>query len=154
MLNTHQLSISQAAKVANVARSTLYNNYINKGRISVSETTDGEKYIDASEVARVFNKIKAQEPIQKPNPDGRDKLIAELEASNERLKFSLMVANDEVSKQARREDFLQKTVISLSHRLTHQDSGDTVNNTSNNTSNAAKGTPRSGVLSRFIKWLV
>jgi len=147
MLNTHQLSISQAAKVAKVARSTLYNNYINKGRISVSETADGEKYIDASEVARVFNKIKAQEPTRKRVSDERDKLISELEASNERLKFSLMVANDEVSKQSKREDFLQKTVISLSHRLTHQDSSDTGDNT-------AKNTPRIGVLSRFIKWLV
>jgi len=152
MLNTHQLSISQAAKVAKVARSTLYNNYINNGRISVSETTDGEKYIDASEIARVFNKISPQEP--KPKTDGRDKLIAELEASNERLKFSLMVANDEVSKQARREDFLQKTVISLSHRLTHEDSIDTGSNTTNDTGDVAKDTPRSGVLSRFIRWLV
>jgi len=151
MLNTHQLSISQAARVANISRSHLYNKYIHSGRISVSETMNGTKYIDASEVARVFNKSKAHETLSKPHPDFiKDALTKlkkeneQLQASNEKLKFSLMLIDNEVTKQSKREEFLQKTVVALTHRLTNENTG--------------KNTPRkqvqSGLITRLIRWLV
>ena len=49
-----KVSISQAAKLAKISRSTLYNKYINTGKISV-ETIDDKKLIDMSELFRVFN---------------------------------------------------------------------------------------------------
>jgi len=151
MLDTHQLSISQAARVANISRSHLYQKYINQGLISTSETLDGTKFIDASEVARVFNK-------QEQPTDDTDVLLAQLkkdneklEARNEKLSFSLMLANDEASKQVKREEFLQKTVVALSHRLTHESTG---SNTTENTSSTASKHAKGGVLTRLIKWLI
>lgn len=49
-----KVSISQAAKLAKISRSTLYNKYINTGIISV-ETVEDKKLIDMSELFRVFN---------------------------------------------------------------------------------------------------
>jgi hypothetical protein len=48
-----KLSISEAIKQSGVARSTFYNKYVNKGIISVS-VSDNKKYIDSSELVRVF----------------------------------------------------------------------------------------------------
>ena len=49
-----KVSITQAAKLAKISRSTLYNKYINTGMISV-ETVEDKKLIDMSELFRVFN---------------------------------------------------------------------------------------------------
>lgn len=49
-----KVSITQAAKLAKISRSTLYNKYINTGIISV-ETVEDKKLIDMSELFRVFN---------------------------------------------------------------------------------------------------
>ena len=48
-----KLSISEAIKQSGVARSTFYNKYVNKGVISIS-VSDNKKYIDSSELVRVF----------------------------------------------------------------------------------------------------
>ncbi|MEN9446818.1 MAG: hypothetical protein RJA25_107 [Bacteroidota bacterium] len=49
-----KVSITQAAKLAKISRSTLYNKYINTGMISV-EAVEDKKLIDMSELFRVFN---------------------------------------------------------------------------------------------------
>ncbi len=51
------VSISKAAKLAGVSRSTLYTSYINKGVISVSADGKGRKCIDTSELLRVFGSL-------------------------------------------------------------------------------------------------
>ena len=51
-----RLSVSDAIKQSGVARSTFYNKYINKGLVSVS-VSDGKKYIDSSELVRVFPEL-------------------------------------------------------------------------------------------------
>jgi hypothetical protein len=57
-INMSKVSISQAAKMAGIGRSTLYNKYINTGKITV-ESIDDKKMIDVSELIRVFgSKIK------------------------------------------------------------------------------------------------
>lgn len=48
-----KVSISEAAKLAQISRSTLYNKYINTGKITV-ETVEDKKVIDMSELLRVF----------------------------------------------------------------------------------------------------
>jgi predicted site-specific integrase-resolvase len=51
-----KVSITQAAKLSKISRSTLYNKYIKTGIISV-ETTEDKKLIDVSELIRVFGSI-------------------------------------------------------------------------------------------------
>ena len=53
-----KVSISEAARLAGIARSNFYTTYIKKGRISVSVDGKGKKFIDTSELLRVFPDIK------------------------------------------------------------------------------------------------
>ena len=52
------VSISKAAELAGISRTSLYRTYIKQGRISVSKDSAGKKYIDTSELLRVFGKLK------------------------------------------------------------------------------------------------
>ncbi|TXI92021.1 MAG: hypothetical protein E6Q33_08370 [Neisseriales bacterium] len=51
-----KVSITEASKLVNISRATMYNKYINTGIISV-ESVDGVKQIDISELIRVFGAI-------------------------------------------------------------------------------------------------
>ena len=56
-----RLTISDAINQSGVARSTFYRKYVKQGLISVSEH-DGKKYIDSSELVRVFPDLKRETP--------------------------------------------------------------------------------------------
>ena len=56
-----RLTISDAIKQSGVARSTFYRKYVKQGLISVSGH-DGKKYIDSSELVRVFPDLKSETP--------------------------------------------------------------------------------------------
>lgn len=55
-----KITILEASKIAGIARSNLYKNYINTGKISVSVGNDGKKHIDTSELLRVFGTLKTE----------------------------------------------------------------------------------------------
>lgn len=91
-----KVSISEAAKLAQVSRSTLYNKYINVGKISI-EIVDNKKVIDMSELLRVFgNQLhKDSEIVQnntvqtasiQPENTEKDKIISLLEKQLEEAK--------------------------------------------------------------------
>ena len=52
------VSVSEAARLANVARSTLYAHYINRGKLSVQTDGRGRRVIDTDELLRVFSKLR------------------------------------------------------------------------------------------------
>ena len=51
-----KVSISEAIRMSGVGRTTFYSKYINKGVVSVSEH-NGKKYIETSELLRVFGEL-------------------------------------------------------------------------------------------------
>ena len=59
-----RLSITQAIKLSGISRTQFYGRYIKEGLISVSEH-NGKRYIDSSEVLRVFGELKADSPVDK-----------------------------------------------------------------------------------------
>ena len=59
-LHMARLSITEAIKQSGVSRTHFYGKYINKGLISVSEH-GGKKYIDSSELVRVFGELKGED---------------------------------------------------------------------------------------------
>lgn len=93
-----KINITQAAKLAGISRTTLYNTYIKSGQITVSKDRKGNKQIDTSELLRVFG-VLATEQLdstaerqgeQHLTPD-RDQIeqavqLATLETENEMLK--------------------------------------------------------------------
>jgi DNA-binding transcriptional MerR regulator len=54
-----KVSITAAAKLAGVSRSTLYRSYINKGLLSLSRDQQNKPCIDTSELLRVFGALHA-----------------------------------------------------------------------------------------------
>lgn len=52
-----RVSISKAAQLAGISRTAIYKTYIEKGLISISKDTKGKKYIDTSELLRVFGEL-------------------------------------------------------------------------------------------------
>jgi hypothetical protein len=58
VLDMAKVSISKAAKLAGVARSHLYEKYIKPGKMTVSTDDDGKRYVDTSELLRVFGTLK------------------------------------------------------------------------------------------------
>ncbi len=57
-----KVSISAAAKLAGVSRSTLYRSYIDKGKISLSKDQRDNPCIDTSELLRVFGALQGTVP--------------------------------------------------------------------------------------------
>lgn len=54
-----RLTITQAIKASPVGRTRMYSHYIKNGLITVSVNSSGNKYIDSSELLRVFPDLKA-----------------------------------------------------------------------------------------------
>ena len=93
-----QVNITQAAKLAGVSRTTLYNTYIKSGQITVSKDKSGNKQVDTSELIRVFGELQteqldstAERPVEQhltPATEHVEQLVrlAELEIENRMLK--------------------------------------------------------------------
>jgi hypothetical protein len=119
-INMSKVSISQAAKMAGIGRSTLYNKYINTGKITV-ESIDDKKMIDVSELIRLFgSKIKLdshncvddtfQDSIEQGLDTATYKIISMLEQQLRESKDLLKEAKD-------REDWLRGQLEKTTHLL-------------------------------------
>lgn len=97
VVHMNKVSITQAAKLAGISRSYLYRKYINNGLISVETETD-KKFIDISELIRVFGDIHidSEQIVDEIQCDTssvdnilreKDKLIAHLEEELMELKI-------------------------------------------------------------------
>jgi hypothetical protein len=117
VVHMNKVSITQAAKMARISRSYLYRKYINNGLISV-ETENEKKFIDISELIRVFGDIHvdSEHVVDKVQCDTssvdnvlceKDKLIAHLEQEILELKID--------SKQ--REEWLKLQLEKTTHLL-------------------------------------
>ena len=59
-----QVSISEAARLAGISRGGLYKTYLKKGVISVSADSAGKKFIETSELLRVFGTLRGNNSEQ------------------------------------------------------------------------------------------
>ena len=101
------LTLTQAAKAAGVARSTLYR-AIRKGRISVVSQPNGSKGIDTAELIRVFGPLQdAAEQAQQLNAQQN---VALLRARIDALERENTLLRDEVQASRERESKLLDVV--------------------------------------------
>lgn len=121
-----RVSISKAIKLAGVSRSTFYSSYINKGRVTVSSDTNGKKYIDTSELIRVFGEL------QKDQPDTLDSSpehlteqvrtpqkteLNELSIEVEKLRFESEQLKEQLSEAREREAWYKKQIDTLTETM-------------------------------------
>lgn len=108
-----KVSISQAAKLAKISRSTLYNKYINTGIISV-ETIEDKKFIDMSELFRVFNNNISQDSIDVQNSTVIDSAT---QADNTAKDKIISLLEKQLDEAREREEWLKSQLEKTTHLL-------------------------------------
>ena len=98
-----RVSISEAARLADISRATLYRNYINNGVVSVSSDSAGKKHIDTSELLRVFGELSdtgglnSEQVAELPT---EQKVTGDSEQVGQ-LKIELAIAKERISSEAK-----------------------------------------------------
>lgn len=114
-----KLSITQAIKQSGVSRTHFYTHYIKKGLVSVSEH-NGKKYIDSSELVRVFPDLTTEQP---PNNTVQTQVHApeRLPSANTEQIEQIKLLKEQIADLKADKDFLQSQVVSLTNRLPSPD---------------------------------
>lgn len=114
-----KVSITQAAKMADISRSYLYKKYINPGLISIS-VEDGKKLIDVSELIRVFGTIKNVDSndIQQDTEDNTPDAATNSEIV-ELLKTQLAEAKEREKEFQEREKWMATQIDELRKQQTY-----------------------------------
>jgi hypothetical protein len=117
-----QVSITKAAALAGVSRSTLYRSYINNGKISVETDHQGNPAIDISELLRVFNVLHEDDSDKQQGGRSKDvaDTIATLEAELSKAKTLLEAREGELRKAEEREAWLREMLTRAQTQLTNQ----------------------------------
>lgn len=114
------VSISEAARLAGVSRSTLYRVYIKSGKISVSQNDRGQPVIDVAELLRVFKHLpgvpesetEKNRMLQYDVEHGQDVSKAEIE----HLRALLRVREEELARALDEVRWLRGKVDALEQR--------------------------------------
>ena len=101
------LTLTQAAKTAGIARSTLYR-AIRNGRLSVVSKPNGSKGIDTSELQRVFGPLQSTTKPTRQNDTLQD--VALLQARIDALERENGLLRDEIQASRERESKLLDVV--------------------------------------------
>ena len=119
-----QVSITKAAGLAGVSRSTFYRSYINTGKVSVTSDRQGNPVVDTAELLRVFGVLHDTSE----NNDTRDVrgsndknslAISELESELHRVREILRIREEELRKAEARELWLRDLLAKSQSQLQH-----------------------------------
>lgn len=115
-----RVSISQAARLAGISRASLYKTYLNKGAVSVSKDSAGKKYIETSELLRVFGTLQGDTPeqsdgIQKQTGDTPE--LSPPVTSDPAKDIEIKLLREQLEKSEQREHWLQAKIDTLSDTL-------------------------------------
>ena len=119
-----QVSITKAAGLAGVSRSTFYRSYINTGKVSVTSDSQGNPVVDTSELLRVFGVLHdTQEEGETAIVRGADNsnilVIRELESELHRVRDILRLREEELRKADEREAWLRDLLARSQSQLQH-----------------------------------
>jgi hypothetical protein len=125
-----RVNVSRAIELAGVSRSTFYSSYVKQGRITVSSDVNGKKYIETSELIRVFGQLKGDtsnsstEQLSEQNwtPAPNDLLIeiGQLRYEQQHLKEQLREANEREAWYKKQIDTLTDTMRLLEDQRPRQ----------------------------------
>lgn len=115
-----RVSITEAARLAGIGRSSLYQTYINKGAISVSKDSAGKKFIETSELLRVFGELTGNTTEQTPDIQSQTVERAEvltvtpIETAKD---IEIKMLREQLKKSEQREQWLQSQVQGLTDTM-------------------------------------
>ena len=119
-----QVSVTKAAGLAGVSRSTFYRSYINTGRVSVGSDQQGNPVVDTSELLRVFGVLHDTTESQdtggvRDASDPKTLVISELESELHRVRDILRIREEELHKAEERELWLRDLLARSQSQLQH-----------------------------------
>ena len=104
-----RLTITKAIEQSPIGKTHFYKQYIDTGKITVSVDNAGKKYIDSSELIRVFGEL--TEDVQE-QPKVSDTVPAATEQSE-----LVKALREQIAESKEREQFYQERIVSLTNRL-------------------------------------
>lgn len=107
------VSISKAAKLAGIARSNLYESYINKGILSLSKDEKGRPKVDTSELLRVFGVLNFSEDQDRTGQ--QDNAISTQQDNNQQDVIALL--KEQLAEAREREKFYQQQLAELTQSI-------------------------------------
>lgn len=121
-----QVSVTKAAGLAGVSRSTFYRSYINTGKVSVGSDKQGNPVVDTSELLRVFGVLhdttESQDTVGVQDAsDPKTLVISELESELHRVRDILRIREDELRKAEERELWLRDLLARSQSQLQQHD---------------------------------
>ena len=108
------VSISQAAKLAGIARSQLYSQYINQGLISFSRDERGRPRIDTSELLRVFGAISLEPGRTDRTPET---VLIRTGQDNQNQQALIALLTEQLAEAKERERFYQHQLAELTQTI-------------------------------------
>jgi len=115
-----RVSITEAARLAGIGRSSFYQTYINKGAISVSKDSSGRKFIETSELMRVFGELGDNTSGQTPDIQSQTEERAEVldvTATETAKDLEIKMLREQLEKTEQREQWLQSQVQNLTDTM-------------------------------------
>ena len=112
-----RVSITKAAKLAGVNRGTLYKTYINKGVVSVSADDKGKKYIETSELLRVFGALKSEQVNSTVNSAMNSAAMLPVTGGDNTKDLEIKMLREQLAKSEQREQWLQSKVDVMADTL-------------------------------------
>ena len=122
-----KVSITTAAKLAGVSRSTLYRSYINKGLLSISKDQKDKRCIDTSELLRVFGTLQGEieqgdssDSVGQSNAtpsDSAGQLEKTPQPSESTLALELKLTKEQLIESLNREEWYKKKIDDLTDTM-------------------------------------
>lgn len=115
-----RITVSEAIRRSPVGRTQFYSKYVDEGLITVSVDNAGKKYIDTSELLRVFGELKGEQSADSSEQSETNSTEQPAKTTPEQsevirlLKEQLSELKHDVGE---RERFYQSQIVSLTSRL-------------------------------------
>jgi hypothetical protein len=110
-----KLTISEAIRQSGVGRTQFYSKYIKLGLISVS-VSNGKKFIDTSELLRVFGELKGKQ-TSNSSEQTEENSTEQAVVNNFEQTEQIRLLQVQLTEAKQREEFYQSQIINLTNRL-------------------------------------
>lgn len=115
-----RITVSEAIRQSPVGRTQFYSKYVDKGIITVSVDNAGKKYVDTSELLRVFGELEGEQSADSSEQPKKNSTVQSERTALEQSEV-IQLLKEQLSElkqdYGERERFYQSQIVSLTNRL-------------------------------------
>ena len=112
-----ELSITEAIRLSPIGRTRMYDHYIKNGIITVSVNSKGDKYIESSELFRVFGSAKDNPSTGQVQETPKENAARQGPSEQSEQNAVIQILREQLDKAEQREKEHLKRIDSLTLRL-------------------------------------